>query len=180
MYRSSLGQLELFRASAGNLTRQSSKADQSEASSIKNQSLQRGQKGNHVSQENKSTDNKTTSRWLTQQKTRISTSLSSLNTIGQDTHPVVSPTIPIPKDINCVVARGLPWRITKAEVVSFFEGVNVLGGENGILLCRRMARGALEARVNVASAKDHDTALQHKGRPLDGRKIDGNLLSTFY
>lgn len=176
MYRSSLDQLELYRTTNGNMVRESSEPKPST---------------DHPSQQPNETQgtnpfrspNKTADQAPTRQKTRMSASLTSLNAVVGvspiDAHPIVGPTEDIPKGINCVVARGLPWRITKAQVLDFFQNVNVLDGERGVRLCRRVSRGALEARVNVASADDHDAALRLKGQPLDGRKIDGNWVLSF-
>lgn len=86
-----------------------------------------------------------------------------------------SPSNDISKKTNRVVARGLPWTVTKWQVLEFFEGIKVLNGERGIRITHRDERGAMKAYVDVASANDHDAALKRKGRVFKGRTIDGNM-----
>lgn len=74
--------------------------------------------------------------------------------------------------------RGLPWTITKQEIVEFFKGVMIRHGEDGIHLVTlgaNSSRPSGEAYVELCSAEDvrraHSFDMKHlRRRYIEGRK----------
>lgn len=73
-----------------------------------------------------------------------------------------------------VCVRGIPWKTKPTDVTSFFEGVNIIGGVNGINIQRKVDRGALEATFFVNSREELKKALSYNRKCFDSRKIHGS------
>lgn len=76
------------------------------------------------------------------------------------------------KNVNRVKARGFPWKVTKADVIGFFQGIDIPNGEESIRIVKNVA---MEAYVDFATAKDHDIATSRNGRFFKSYKILGNF-----
>lgn len=68
-------------------------------------------------------------------------------------------------------ARGLPWEVRLADILSFFQGINIVGGANGIEIKR--IYGAMEATFAVNSNIDLCEALARNKHKIGYRKING-------
>lgn len=69
-----------------------------------------------------------------------------------------------------VMARGFQWKVTKKDVMSFFAGVKILNGENGINIIKNIA---MEAYVEFSSKSDRTKALALCNKKFDSRTIHG-------
>lgn len=69
-----------------------------------------------------------------------------------------------------VLARGFQWKVTKKDVLDFFEGVKVLNGEKGINIIKN---GAMEAYVELPSKAERKKALALTTRKVDSRIVYG-------
>lgn len=84
-------------------------------------------------------------------------------------------------NINRIVASGFSCQAKKSDLFKFFKGINIPNGINSINVVNDKQNDLMEAFVDVATAGDHDAALQFSGRLFDSRKILGNFwLTTFY
>lgn len=73
--------------------------------------------------------------------------------------------------------RGLPWNTTKQEICDFFEGVNIVNGENGIhliTLATNNSKPLGEAYIELASNDDLQLAHTFHKKNLGTRYIEGN------
>lgn len=69
-----------------------------------------------------------------------------------------------------VIARGFPWNVTKRDVIEFFKGVEILNGEHGISIVKNHA---MEAHIELSTAKDRDNALSRHKRKIGSQIING-------
>lgn len=69
-----------------------------------------------------------------------------------------------------VLARGFQWKVTKQDVINFFKGIKIVGGEKGINIIKNVA---MEAYVELASKADVKAALKHDSKRVDERMIHG-------
>lgn len=80
---------------------------------------------------------------------------------------------------NIIRIRGLPWNTTVREICDFFEGVNILNGENGvhlITLATNNTKPLGEAYIELASHEDFELAKSFHKKNLGTRYIEGILL----
>lgn len=80
---------------------------------------------------------------------------------------------------NIIRIRGLPWNTTVREICDFFEGVNILNGENGvhlITLATNNSKPLGEAYIELASNEDFELAKSFHKKNLGTRYIEGILL----
>lgn len=73
--------------------------------------------------------------------------------------------------------RGLPWNTTTQEICDFFDGVNILNGENGIhmvTLATNNTKPLGEAYIELASNDDLQQALSFHKKNLGPRYIEGD------
>lgn len=70
-----------------------------------------------------------------------------------------------------IMARGLPWRVRRADILSFFQGINIVGGANGIDIKR--IYGAMGATFAVNSNVDLCEALARNKHKIYSRTIYG-------
>lgn len=85
-------------------------------------------------------------------------------------------------DGHFVRIRGLPWTITKREIVEFFDGVSIRGGEDGIHLVTlgaNSSRPSGEAYIEFNSAEDARRALSFDMKHLRTRYIEGKITFCF-
>lgn len=81
-------------------------------------------------------------------------------------------------DYDCtwlIRIRGLPWSATKKEIVQFFDGVNILNGENGvhlITLSGNKSRPLGEAYIQLASEDDFNKAQNFHRQNMGQRYIE--------
>lgn len=69
--------------------------------------------------------------------------------------------------------RGLPWSATANEVVTFLDGVNIVGGKDGIhFTFNREGRPSGECFVVVASQQDFDKAKEYDNQHMGKRYIE--------
>ncbi|GAB4820463.1 hypothetical protein N2152v2_007509 [Parachlorella kessleri] len=69
--------------------------------------------------------------------------------------------------------RGLPFASTAQDVLHFFDGIEVVGGEAGVIFtCTPDGRPAGEAYVEVASAEDKEAALVKHKEKIGSRYIE--------
>lgn len=74
---------------------------------------------------------------------------------------------------HVVRLRGLPFNSTATDVVGFFEGVDMVGGEAGIVFtCTPDGRPTGEAYVELASADDLAAALAKHKEKIGARYIE--------
>lgn len=81
--------------------------------------------------------------------------------------------------VNIIRIRGLPWNTTVREICDFFEGVNILNGENGvhlITLATNNSKPLGEAYIELASNEDFELAKSFHKKNLGTRYIEGILL----
>lgn len=71
-----------------------------------------------------------------------------------------------------VVARGFHWKVTKREVIDFFNGIKVVNGENGVTIVKNVA---MEAHVVLGSKGDRKKALALHNKQYDSRTITGKI-----
>lgn len=74
-----------------------------------------------------------------------------------------------------VKAVGFPWKIKKRDVLKFFDGLDILNGEQGIRVVKR-GKGAMEAYVNFATSADRYFALSRNRMKIDSQTIYGKFL----
>lgn len=70
--------------------------------------------------------------------------------------------------------RGLPWSVTKQEIMDFFAGVNILNGINGIHFIiedKKIRKG--EAYVQLTTEDDLKLAQSYHKRFMGERYIEG-------
>lgn len=67
-----------------------------------------------------------------------------------------------------VLARGFQWKVTKRDVFSFFKGIKILNGENGINIIKNVA---MEAYIELTSKADVKKALELNNKSVDSRTI---------
>lgn len=75
--------------------------------------------------------------------------------------------------------RGLPWSTTKKEICEFFNGVNILNGENGVHLITfagKRLKPLGEAYIQLASEDDFNFAQTFNRKNLGSRYIEGVCL----
>lgn len=80
-------------------------------------------------------------------------------------------------EANIIRIRGLPWNTTVREICDFFEGVNILHGENGvhlITLATNNSKPLGEAYIELASSEDFELAKTFHKKNLGTRYIEGN------
>lgn len=58
--------------------------------------------------------------------------------------------------LHVIMARGFPWKISQADVGTFFQNIQIIGGNSGIHLRKN---GAMEAFFCVESKKGVEDAL---------------------
>lgn len=75
-------------------------------------------------------------------------------------------------DLPMILASGLPWNISKADVAIFFSDVNIVGGIDGIEIKRRNVNGPNEAKFSVRP-KDMRKALARNNLLFGSRTIYG-------
>lgn len=76
--------------------------------------------------------------------------------------------------------RGLPWNTTKQEICDFFDGVNIVNGENGIhwvTLATNHTKPLSEAYIELASFDDLQRAQTFHKKNLGTRYIEGKFNS---
>lgn len=73
-------------------------------------------------------------------------------------------------DLGVIMAKGFPWKVTKADVLAFFSDVSIIGEEDGIQIRKN---GPMEVIFFVESKKDLRNALAHNRRPNGSRTIHG-------
>lgn len=71
-----------------------------------------------------------------------------------------------------VKAVGFPWKVKKRDVSMFFEGIDILNGEQGIRIVKR-GKGAMEAYVKFATSADQYFALTRDRMKIDSQTIYG-------
>lgn len=79
-------------------------------------------------------------------------------------------------DVNIIRIRGLPWNTTKQEICDFFDGVNIVNGENGIhwvTLATNHTKPLSEAYIELASYDDFQRAQSFHKKNLGTRYIEG-------
>lgn len=69
-----------------------------------------------------------------------------------------------------VIARGFPWAVRKKDVMEFFKGVDILNGEHGIKIVKN---NAMEAHIELTTAKERDHAISRNKRMFGSRTIYG-------
>lgn len=75
--------------------------------------------------------------------------------------------------------RGLPWNTTKPEICDFFNGVNIVNGENGIhlvTLATNNTKPLGEAYIELASYDDLQRAQTFHKKNLGTRYIEGKMI----
>lgn len=84
-------------------------------------------------------------------------------------------------DYDCtwlIRIRGLPWTASKREILDFFNGVNILNGENGvhlITLSDNKSRPMGEAYIQLASEQDFNKAQTFHRKNMGQRYIESKL-----
>ncbi|XP_055300954.1 heterogeneous nuclear ribonucleoprotein F-like [Sitodiplosis mosellana] len=76
---------------------------------------------------------------------------------------------------NIIRIRGLPWNTTKQEICDFFDGVNIVNGENGIhwvTLATNHTKPLSEAYIELASFDDLQRAQTFHKKNLGTRYIE--------
>lgn len=74
--------------------------------------------------------------------------------------------------------RGLPWNTTKQEICDFFDGVNIVNGENGIhlvTLATNNTKPLGEAYIELGSEEDIQRAHTFHKKNLGTRYIEGTI-----
>lgn len=74
--------------------------------------------------------------------------------------------------------RGLPWNTTKQEICDFFDGVDIVNGENGIhlvTLATNNTKPLGEAYIELASYDDLQRAQTFHKKNLGTRYIEGKI-----
>lgn len=75
--------------------------------------------------------------------------------------------------------RGLPFTTTKQEILDFFEGINIVSGEDGIHLAAfglHSTKPLGEAYIELASEDDYEKAQDFHKKTMGSRYIEGTLL----
>lgn len=75
--------------------------------------------------------------------------------------------------------RGLPWTTTKRDIIEFFDGVDILNGEDGIHMVTLSSipnRPLGEAYIQLASQNDLDLAHTFDRKNLGSRYIEGGSM----
>lgn len=73
-----------------------------------------------------------------------------------------------------VKAVGFPWKVTRGDVLKFFDGISVVNGEQGIRLVKR-GKGAMVAYVKFATSGDQHFALTRNKMKIDSQTIYGSF-----
>lgn len=77
--------------------------------------------------------------------------------------------------------RGLPWNTTKHEICDFFDGVNIVNGENGIHLitvATNTSRPLGEAYIELATNEDLQLVHSFHKKNLGARYIEGKFIRS--
>lgn len=159
IYRSSLAQLEYFRTNKPKLARFSSQLSLPTCDSHTNQpksSLRKFSSQFSLYSEPNALKNK--NRGL---------SLVNLNELVEFGHELEE------KRVNRVMAHGFPWTVEKSDILEFFKGIKIMGGDKGVRIEKNIT---VEAYVDVATAVDHDNALSRNGRVFESQIILGRLM----
>lgn len=72
--------------------------------------------------------------------------------------------------------RGLPFTTTKQEIAEFFEGINIISGEDGIHLASfglHSTKPLGEAYIELASEDDYEKAQNFHKKNMGSRYIEG-------
>lgn len=72
--------------------------------------------------------------------------------------------------------RGLPFTTTKQEIAEFFEGINIINGEDGIHLASfglHSTKPLGEAYIELASEDDYEKAQNFHKKNMGSRYIEG-------
>lgn len=69
-----------------------------------------------------------------------------------------------------VMARGFQWKVSKKDVIDFFQGIKIVNGEKGINIIKNIA---MEAFVELASKAEVKKALALNNKRVDSRTVHG-------
>lgn len=76
------------------------------------------------------------------------------------------------------MARGFQWKVSKKDVIDFFQGIKIVNGEKGINIIKNIA---MEAFVELASKAEVKKALALNNKRVDSRTVHGKwkMVSVF-
>lgn len=72
--------------------------------------------------------------------------------------------------------RGLPWNTSTKEILDFFDGLNIVNGENGIhliSLATNTTKPLGEAFIELATVYDFQASQRYHKKNLRNRYIEG-------